>query len=222
MKVDERITEYRDAVYEQVVKVGKSLGNVTRLQLLNILAQGPKTVEVLASTVGLSVATVSRNLQILKQTNLVAIEREKNFVTYRLNSERVKQLVTLLVDVCEETLPEMTILEKTLAQETGAPEALTGDALKTKLMADDVCLIDLRPADEFASQHLPGARNVPYDQLDQRLAELPKDKEVVVYCRGRLCAYANVASQQLQAAGFKVATFNQSVWEWLRVMTETE
>ncbi|WP_253733177.1 rhodanese-like domain-containing protein [Latilactobacillus curvatus] len=94
--------------------------------------------------------------------------------------------------------------------------------MKTKLMADDVCLIDLRPADEFASQHLPGARNVPYDQLDQRLAELPKDKEVVVYCRGRLCAYANVASQQLQAAGFKVATFNQSVWEWSRVMTETE
>lgn len=83
--MDERITEYRDAVYEQVVKVGKSLGNVTRLQLLNILAQGPKTVEVLASTVGLSVATVSRNLQILKQINLVAIEREKNFVTYRLN-----------------------------------------------------------------------------------------------------------------------------------------
>ncbi|WP_208422423.1 ArsR/SmtB family transcription factor [Latilactobacillus fragifolii] len=220
--MDERITEYRDAVYEQVVKVGKSLGNVTRLQLLNILVQGPKTVEVLASTVGLSVATVSRNLQILKQTNLVAIEREKNFITYRLNSERVKQLVTLLVDVCEETLPEMIALQKTLAQETGVSEALTIDALQTKLAADEVCLVDLRPADEFASQHLPGARNVPYNQLDQRLAELPKDKEVVVYCRGRLCAYANVASQQLRAAGFKVATFNQSVWEWLQSVSKGE
>ncbi len=122
--MDERITEYRDAVYEQVVKVGKSLGNVTRLQLLNILAQGPKTVEVLASTVGLSVATVSRNLQILKQTNLVAIEREKNFVTYRLNSERVKQLVTLLVDVCEETLPEMTILEKNTRARNRCPRSV--------------------------------------------------------------------------------------------------
>ncbi|KRM23640.1 ArsR/SmtB family transcription factor [Latilactobacillus graminis] len=219
--MDERITQYRDAVYEQVVKVGKSLGNVTRLQLLNLLAQGPKTVEVLASTANLSVATTSRNLQILKQANLVGIERDKNFITYRVNSERVKQLMTMLVDICEEVLPEMTTLQKTLTAETGSPKALTIEDLRGKLMSEDVCLIDLRPADEFASRHLPGARNVPYDQLERRQSELPKDKEIVVYCRGRLCAYANVASQQLHDAGFNVATFNQTVWEWSAISSAT-
>lgn len=216
--MDERVTQYRDAVYEQVVKVGKSLGNVTRLRILDLLVQGPKTVENIANIIGLSVATTSRNLQILKRANLVTIERNKNFMTYRLVSEQIKQLVTLLVTVAEQSQPELVAVQTIFKQQTGSPQALTIQALKAKLGASSTYLIDLRPHDEYAAQHLPGAHNIPYDELPQYFTELPRDREIVVYCRGRLCAYANVASQELHDAGFKVATFNQSVWEWSQVM----
>lgn len=217
--MDERLTQYRDAVYEQVVKVGKSLGNVTRLRILDLLVQGPKTVENLANTIGLSVATTSRNLQILKRANLVSIERDKNFIMYQLVSDQLKQLVTLLVSVAEQSQPELTAAQTTLAQQTGSPQVLTVEALQAKLTVPSTYLVDLRPVEEYEIQHLPGAHNIPYDELPQHLAKLPHDKEIVVYCRGRLCAYANVASQELHDAGFKVATFNQSVWEWDQVMS---
>lgn len=217
--VEEQILQYRDAVYEQVVKVGKSLGNVTRLRILDLLVQGPKTVENLANTIGLSVATTSRNLQILKKARLVEIERHKNFVTYRLTSDQIKQLISLLVTVAEQSQPELAAIQTTFKQQTGSPQALTISALKAKLTAESTYLVDLRPNDEYETQHLPGAHNIPYDELPQHLAELPQDKEIVVYCRGRLCAYANVASRALHDAGFKVATFNQSVWEWNQLMS---
>ena len=217
--VEEQILQYRDAVYEQVVKVGKSLGNVTRLRILDLLVQGPKTVENLANTIGLSVATTSRNLQILKKARLVEIERHKNFVTYRLTSDQIKQLISLLVTVAEQSQPELAAIQTTFKQQTGSPQALTISALKAKLTAESTYLVDLRPNDEYETQHLPGAHNIPYDELPQHLAELPQDKDIVVYCRGRLCAYANVASQALHDAGFKVATFNQSVWEWNQLMS---
>lgn len=216
--MDEQILTYRNAVYEQVVKVGKSLGNVSRLRILDILVQGPKTVENLATIIGLSVATTSRNLQILKQAHLVQIERRQNFMVYRLASEQIKQLVTLLVTVAEQSQPELGAVQATFNQQTGSPQTLTIQELKDKLATPTTYLIDLRPHDEYATQHLPGAHNIPYEELSQHFAELPQNKEIVVYCRGRLCTYANVASQELHAAGFKVATFNQSVWEWSQLM----
>lgn len=216
--MDEQILMYRDAVYEQVVKVGKSLGNVSRLRILDVLVQGPKTVEHLATIIGLSVATTSRNLQILKQAHLVQIERRQNFIVYRLASEQVKQMVMLLITVAEQSQPELAAIQAAFKQQMGSPQALTIQALKDKLVAPDAYLVDLRPHDEYATQHLPGAHNIPYEVLTQHFAELPRDKEIVVYCRGRLCAYANVASQELHEAGFKVATFNQSVWEWSQLM----
>lgn len=216
--MDERIEQYRDAVYEQVVKVGKSLGNVTRLRILDLLVQGPKTVENLANTIGLSVATTSRNLQILKKARLVVIERHKNFITYRLASDQTKQLVSLLVVVAEQSQPELNTVQAAFKKQTGSPEVLSVSALKAKLGAQETYLIDLRPTDEYEMQHLPGAHNIPYHELSQHFDRLPRDKEIVVYCRGRLCAYANVASQELHDAGFEVATFNQSVWEWAQFM----
>lgn len=215
---EQLVDEYRDNVYDQVVKVGKILGNVTRLRILDILTQGPKTVDAIATTVALSVPTTSRNLQLLKQVNLVTIKKDKNYITYALVSERVQRLLSALIDICEETLPEMTQLQDKLRVATNSPKELTITELKAKINDPNVFLVDLRPKDEFNTQHLPNAVNIPYFELDERLNNLPRDKDIVVYCRGRLCAYADVASKELKNSGYQVETFNQTVWEWEQVV----
>lgn len=208
------VEDYRDAAFEQVIKVGKAFGNVSRIKLLDNLIEGKKSVEELAKAVGLSVGTASKNLQILKKVNLVKEEKDKNFVYYELASTKVAKLITLLIDISEDAIPELKELEKHLKKENSNLLRLSIPELKEKLEKTNPYVLDLRPKSEFEEGHLPGAHNIPFNEIDLNLNKFPYDRKIVVYCRGRLCAYSDVIGNKLKLAGYDVETFNNTVWEW--------
>lgn len=206
--------EYRDDAFAQVVKIGKSLGNISRLKILDNLVQGKKSVEELAEAIGLTVKTTSKNLQLLKKVGLVKEERNKNFIVYELASNKVARVLSLLVDISEENIPEMKQLEADLKQKNSNLIRTSIPDLKKQMLTGDPYLIDLRPSSEFKKGHLPGAHNIPYDQIDQKMIDLPRNNKIVVYCRGRLCGYSDLIGNKLKMAGYDVETFNNTVWEW--------
>lgn len=208
------VEDYRDAAFEQVIKVGKAFGNVSRIKLLDNLIEGKKSVEELAKAVGLSVGTASKNLQILKKVNLVKEEKDKNFVYYELASAKVAKLITLLIDISEDAIPELKELEKHLKKENSNLLRLSIPELKEKLEKTNPYVLDLRPKSEFEEGHLPGAHNISFNEIDLNLNKFPYDRKIVVYCRGRLCAYSDVIGNKLKLAGYDVETFNNTVWEW--------
>lgn len=208
------VNGFSNKAYDQVVKIGKALGNVSRLKILDNLIQSKKSVEALAKAVGLSIGTTSKNLQLLKKVNLVKEEKEKNFVFYEIAGPKVKQALTLLIDISEENIPELKQLQKNLNKNNSNLISLTIPELKNKMKKEDIYIIDLRPKDEFDAGHLPGAHNIPYDKIDDEMDRLPKDKEMVIYCRGRLCPYSDIVGNKLKLAGYSVETFHNTVWEW--------
>lgn len=208
------VNGFSNKAYDQVVKIGKALGNASRLKILDNLIQSKKSVEALAKAVGLSIGTTSKNLQLLKKVNLVKEEKEKNFVFYEIAGPKVKQALTLLIDISEENIPELKQLQKDLNKNNSNLISLTIPELKNKMKKEDIYIIDLRPKDEFDAGHLPGAHNIPYDKIDDEMDRLPKDKEMVIYCRGRLCPYSDIVGNKLKLAGYSVETFHNTVWEW--------
>ncbi|GBG04111.1 metalloregulator ArsR/SmtB family transcription factor [Lactobacillus rodentium] len=206
--------KYQTAAFEQVVKIGKTFSNLTRIKILFMLDQGPKSVEELASQINMSVANTSKNLQILKQVNLVKEEKQKNFVIYHLTSKKVNELLSLLIDLSEESLPSFTELEDNLVAKTADLPHVDSKTLYDKLSSNEAYVLDLRPKDEFDNDHLPQAHNIDYHYIDEHLNELPSDQDIIVYCRGRLCGIANVIGQRLQELGHRVYTYNHTVSEW--------
>lgn len=202
--------EYKDASFEQVVQIGKSVSNLTRLKILDALSQGRKSVEELSKTIAISVGTTSKNLQLLKKVNLVKEDKDKNFVFYRLASPKVAQLISLLIDLSEENLTKMQTLTKNYNQVSN----IDIPALKKEITTKEPYIVDLRPESEFKQGHLPYAHNIPYTEIDDRLAQLPKMQEIILYCRGRLCGITEDVGQKLQEKGYKITAFNNTVQEW--------
>lgn len=202
--------EYKQQAFEQVVKIGKATSNLTRLKILYALSQSRKSVDELAKTIGISVGTTSKNLQILKKINLVKEDKDKNFVFYSLASAKVAQWISLLIDLSEENLSQMEYLSKNYNQipSVSIPE------LKKKLLTSEPYIVDLRPKSEFEQGHLPYAHNIPYLEIDKKVSTLPKSQNIVLYCRGRLCGIAEDVGKKLEKQGFKVKTFNNTVQEW--------
>ncbi len=218
-KINELVEEYRDSAFEQIVKIGKSLGNVSRLKLLDNLAQGKKSVEDLAKNVGLTTGTASKNLQLLKKAGLVKESRDKNFIFYKLTSKKIAQMISLLIDIGEESLPELRDLEDDLKIKNSKLPHLSVSDLKQEILTDNPYVIDLRPRSEYMAGHLPGSHNVPYSTFNIDQLNLPKDRTIVVYCRGRLCAYSDVLGEQVYQKGFNVQVFNHTVEEWNQKVT---
>lgn len=206
--------QYRDKAFEQIVKIGKSLGNISRLKILDNLVQSKKSVEELANAVGLSIGTTSKNLQILKKVGLVKEEKNKNFVFYELASQKVAKVISLLIDISEENIPELQELEHKLKTKNSNIISISIPDLKKQLYMNDPYLLDLRPTEEYQKGHLPGAHNIPYDQIEEKMEKIPRDREIIVYCRGRLCGYSDVIGGKLSLAGYHVKAFNHTVWEW--------
>ncbi|MBW8009014.1 metalloregulator ArsR/SmtB family transcription factor [Lactobacillus helveticus] len=201
---------YQNNAFDQVLRIGKAVSNLTRLKIIFILDQGPKSVEEIAKAINISVGTTSKNLQILKQANLVKEEKSKNFVFYALANEQVSQLLVLLTNLAEKSLPEMRNLEKSYDT---LPQTEISD-LKNQNMATTY-ILDLRPTDEFNNVHLPGAHNIPFNEIDFENLPFKPNQDVMVYCRGRLCGYADFVGKELKAKGYKhVSVFNHSVAEW--------
>lgn len=207
--------QLKDLLYEQVARIGKAVSSPKRLELLEILAQGKKTVEVLANEAGIDVKLASAHLKALKEARLVESQREGRFIVYRLSGEDVSALWVGLRTVAEEHLVE---LRMALGRLFSAPENLdaeTRHGLLEKARRGEVVVIDVRPAEEYENAHLPFARSLPLSELKQRLAELPADKEIVAYCRGPFCMMSAEAVALLKKNGYRAQKISDGLPEWL-------
>jgi rhodanese-related sulfurtransferase len=207
--------QLKDLLYEQVARIGKATSSPKRLELLEILAQSEKTVEVLATEAGIDIKLASAHLKVLKEARLVEARRAGRFIAYRLSGEDVSQLWVNLRGVAEEHLVELKVA---LDQIFAAPEKLDSETrlgLLEKARRGDVVVLDVRPSEEYASGHLPFARSMPLAELKKRLAELPADKEIVAYCRGPFCMLSAEAVQMLREHGYHAQKIADGLPEWL-------
>ena len=202
----------KDALFEAIAVMGKAFASPVRLELLDLLAQAPRTVDELARASGQSTANTSQHLQALHAAGLVERNREGTSVRYALAGEQALELWLALRQTSARQLAEV---ERAARDYLGDEvEAIDRDELVRRLAGGDVVLIDVRPQEEFAAGHIEGARSVPIDELERRLAELPADREVVAYCRGPFCAYAHEAVRKLRAAGHGARRLEDGWPEW--------
>jgi DNA-binding transcriptional ArsR family regulator len=202
----------KDALFEAIALMGKGFGSPVRLELLDLLAQAPRTVRELARASGQSTANTSQHLQALQSAGLVSRRREGTSVRYALAGEDVLALWLALRDASAARLAEV---ERAAREYLGEEvEAIGREELIARLLRGDAVLVDVRPAEEYAAGHIDGARSIPIDELERRLAELPEDREVIAYCRGPFCAYANDAVRTLERSGRRARRLDEGWPEW--------
>ncbi|MBV2143472.1 metalloregulator ArsR/SmtB family transcription factor [Falsochrobactrum sp. TDYN1] len=203
------------AIFENLAEIAQALGHPNRLELLESLAQGQRSVEEMAAQSGMSFANTSRHLQILRRARLVETERRGKHVLYSLAGDaEVVTLLSALGRVGERNIAEVNRVLDDYFHSRDTMEAISREALAERLDAGLVTVLDVRSEDEFMQGHLPGARNIPFAELDKRLSELPKDAEVVAYCRGPYCVYAYEAVAALRAEGFSALRLEDGFPEW--------
>lgn len=213
MPADSR-RRFKDSVYQQLARLGKALAAPRRLELLDLLCQGPRTVEALAAQAALSVANASQHLQVLRAARLVAADKKGTFVEYRLADEQVCRFFHSLRGLAEARLVEVEQVRRAYLEERRALEPVAGTELLRRVREGEVTLLDVRPAEEYRAGHIPGARSVPLTELRRRLRELPKGREVVAYCRGPYCVMAIDAVELLRRRGFRAQRMDEGVVEW--------
>ncbi|GAA1970804.1 metalloregulator ArsR/SmtB family transcription factor [Isoptericola halotolerans] len=205
--------EEKELLFDQFAHVARALGNAKRLELVDLLAQGERSVEALAATSGMNLTTVSANLQALRRANLVATRREGTRVYYRLAGPDVAGLYLQLQRAAEARSPGLSPAAEAFLGPDDTEE-IGRDELLRRLDEGSVTLLDVRPAEEYAGGHLPGAVSIPYDELAERLDELPTGTEVVAYCRGPYCVLAHDAVRTLRDRGRVVRRLADGVLEW--------
>lgn len=201
------------ALFEQFAKVGKALGSAKRLELLDLLAQGERSVELLAGRAGLGLTTASNHLQLLRQAGLVVGRKDGTKVYYRLAGGDVAALWAQLRDVASTHLAEVDRARRAYLGDDDIVE-VTRDELLRRLEAGDVTVVDVRPGEEYSAGHIPGAVSIPLDELTDRLAELPAGTTIVAYCRGTYCVMAHEAVRTLTAKGLSAARLSEGMLEW--------
>jgi len=205
---------FKDAIYEQFARLGKAVSAPKRLELLDLLCQGARTVEALAEQAALSVANASQHLQVLRAARLVATEKQGLYVEYRLADAEVSRFFFALRGLAESRLAEVEQVARDYFVERGAMEAVEGDELLRRVRRGEVTVLDVRPPEEYRAGHIPGALSVPLGELKARLEELPKDREIVAYCRGPYCVMAVEAVALLRKKGFTAHRMEQGVVDW--------
>ena len=205
---------FKDSVYEQFARLGRALAAPKRLELLDLLCQGPRTVEALAAQASISVANASQHLQILRAARLVEADKRGVYVEYRLADEQVCRFFHSLRVLAEARLAEVEQVRRAYVQERGAMEAVAGAELLRRVRQGQVSLLDVRPAEEYRAGHIPGALCVPLADLKRRLRELSKSREIVAYCRGPYCVMAVEAVELLRKRGFRAHRMEQGVVDW--------
>lgn len=214
---------HKQTLYEQLARLGKAFAAPKRVEMLDALAQGPRTVERLAEATGQSIANASQHLQVLRQTQLVESEKRGLYVTYRLSGEGVGALLVHLRELGEAQLAELQRAREELLVEAPTVEAIDRRTLLARVRSGDAILIDVRPREEYVAGHLPGALSIPVEELASRLKELNKEQEVVAYCRGPYCMLSADAVHALSRRGFRASRLEDGVLEWraagLKVVT---
>ncbi|MGM0412417.1 MAG: ArsR/SmtB family transcription factor [Pseudomonadota bacterium] len=206
--------DFKKDLFEQFARVAKSLASGHRLELLELLAQGERSVEALANTAGLSVRNTSQHLQQLRQTGLVASRKEGLHVYYRLAGDDVIQLTECLRRAAERHVAEVRELVDTYLTVKDRLEPVPAPELLERARRGEITVLDVRPEEEYAAGHLPGAVNVPLADLEQQLDALPADQEVVAYCRGPHCVLAFEAVERLRRAGREAHRLADGFPEW--------
>jgi rhodanese-related sulfurtransferase/DNA-binding transcriptional ArsR family regulator len=210
----ENSRKFKSAVYEQLARVGKAVSNPARLELLDLLSQGPRTVEALAREANLGVANTSQHLKALRSARLVEAEKSGLFVTYQLADQGVSDFLRGLRVLAEARLAEIHEITRAFFQDRRAMEPVDRDALLAKVRAGAVTVLDVRPVEEYQAGHIPGALSVPLKDLEQGLSGLRRDREIVAYCRGPYCVLAVEAVEKLRALGFRAFRMEHGVADW--------
>jgi rhodanese-related sulfurtransferase len=206
--------QLKDAVYEQIARISKAAAAPKRLELLDLLSQGPRTVEALASLAGITVGNASQHLKILRAARLVDAQKQGLYVEYRLSDDEVARFFVVLRTLAKSRLAEIEGVAREYFAHRGALEAVQGDELVRRVRSGEVTVLDVRPVEEFRAGHIPGARSVPITELSARLQEIPKDCDVVAYCRGPYCVMAVEAAELLRRKGFTAYRMEQGVADW--------
>jgi rhodanese-related sulfurtransferase/DNA-binding transcriptional ArsR family regulator len=205
---------FKDAIYDQFARVGKGLSSPHRIELLELLAQGPRTVETLSKLSDMTLPNTSAHLQVLRSAGLVESTKEGLYVTYRLSDPSVAELLLATRRVAEARLAEVAKNTRDFLAENAQLDAVDVDALREKVRKGEITLLDVRPEAEYEAGHIPGALSVPLPALAKRLSGLPKTREVVAYCRGPYCVLAVEAVKVLRARGFKAVRLEDGVLDW--------
>jgi rhodanese-related sulfurtransferase/DNA-binding transcriptional ArsR family regulator len=203
----------KDALFGEFARVGKALANPKRLELLDLLAQGERPVEALARAAGLSVTLTSAHLQTLRQAGLLAARRDGTRILYRLAGQDVAALYAAVRAVAAAHLPDVAAAASAYLGADDCEE-IDRATLQARLDAGQTVVLDVRPVEEYAAGHIPGAVSIPADQLPERLAELPADAEIVAYCRGAYCVLAHEAVRLLTGRGRRAVRLTDGMLEW--------
>lgn len=206
--------QLKDELYRQLARIGKSLSSDKRLEILNLLSQGSKTVEKLASSTNMTVANVSRHLQILLEAKLVKFVKNKTYVIYSLADPAITDFLSSLWRLSEKQLPDIGKLKEDFLDNLDDIQTLTMDEVMKKINDESILLLDLRSKEEYDAGHIVGAISVPMTDLDVFMRDLPNHAEVIAYCRGPLCLYSAVAAEKLQAQGITAYRMDEGLNEW--------
>ncbi|MBD2222592.1 metalloregulator ArsR/SmtB family transcription factor [Calothrix sp. FACHB-1219] len=206
--------ELKNHLYEQVARIGKAVASPKRLELIELLCQGEKTVEMLAAQSEISVKLASAHLKELRLARLVETRKEGKYVLYRLASNSVADLWVTLRSEAEERLVELQMALASLVEHGEDLQGVSRAEILRRAAAGEVLVLDVRPEDEYEVAHLPHARSLPVDELKKRIAELPKDVPVVAYCRGPFCLMAKDAVELLRKKGYQAFHLTDGVAEW--------
>jgi rhodanese-related sulfurtransferase/DNA-binding HxlR family transcriptional regulator len=206
----------KDALYDGLAAAAKALGNGRRAEIIDVLAQGERSVEELAGEIGQTVANTSQHLQHLLRTGLVRTRRDGTRIHYSLSSPRVAELWSAVRDVGGSQLAELDQLATAYLGDRSSLETITHQELAKRLRDGDVVVLDVRPEPEYQAGHITGAVSLPIKEITRRLRTIPKDRQVVAYCRGPYCVYADDAVRTLKRRGYPAARLDDGYPEWAR------
>ncbi|MBT8366694.1 MAG: metalloregulator ArsR/SmtB family transcription factor [Deltaproteobacteria bacterium] len=206
--------QFKDAIYEQFSRIGKAVSSPKRLEMLDLLCQGEKTVETLSKETGLTLANTSQHLQTLRAARLVDAEKEGLYVKYRLADEMVCEFFRTMRVLAEQRLAEVDMIKRRFLEDREGMEPVNRNDLLKRVIEGGVTVLDVRPVDEYRTGHIPGALSVPLGHLRELLSKLPRDQEIVAYCRGPYCVLAIQAVEMLRGQGFEAIRLEEGIQDW--------
>ena len=206
--------EFKDALYPQFARIGQALASPKRIELLDLLGQGEKTVETLAEQIATPIKNTSAHLRVLRQARLVETRRDGTYVYYRLADDDVFRLLRTLETLGHSRLADVQQVVQSHLDGRDELEPVTFKELRRLMLEDGVTVVDVRPLEEYQAGHIPGALSLPVPELKRRLRELPKNREVIAYCRGRYCLYSLDAVTLLRRHGYRARRAHDGLPEW--------
>jgi rhodanese-related sulfurtransferase/DNA-binding transcriptional ArsR family regulator len=206
---------FKDKVYDELAKVTKAMANARRMEIIDLLAQGPFSVEQIAQQTGLSIANTSQHLQVLKSARLVEISKKGTFSFYHLSGEKVFEVWRALRELGMKQSAEVERIIQDFRKSPYLLESVTLEELQQKITTENVIVLDVRPDEEYQHGHIHNAISIPVEELSERMNELSKGAEIIAYCRGPFCVYADEAVALLREKGFKAKRLKEGFPDWV-------